>query len=378
MKKAIIWTSLGILSILIFGIIIFLSFKPQSILTHSGFLEEVNQVSSDQNSYVYSLQAKPKDGYTASAVCSSNANIKTTINEKITFTDYNDNFAESGQGINVEIPSDVQTGVRINATTSLNGISFLTYNPNCQGNANPSVKDLGSYCIVEDKDTVTCYVIKEYTTSPNNDFHTSPYGLNLIDIKLTLPRGSQIPIILPSEKPKPLWINLISVFKNWITNLISFIKGGSSQTIVGSSQFLPGTTQVYQIDLSTNVTDSDCSDGICQIQYGSWALFDKNNQIIDNGTFEEVNGNYVKSVSIQIPQKIEDYVLVGTIIQYDLKYDLTTNTWAITNENNPDVLVQEGYNLRTQLPVPIKPKPSYNIFTKILQGILNWFKNLFT
>lgn len=180
----------------------------------------------------------------------------------------------------------------------------------------------------------------------------------------------------PTSPEPPQTDNILIRLANWIDNIILSLKEFfTSQTIIGPQDAQPGTTQTYQIDLSTNIPDTDFTDGDYQIQYANWVLVDEDRNIIEQGGWEEINGTYNKNVTLTLPEELNKYALIGIINQYDMKYDFTTKEWKQIKD---EVVVKEAYNLRTSLPVPEKPSsPTFEKLKNIIDNFVDWIKGLF-
>lgn len=155
--------------------------------------------------------------------------------------------------------------------------------------------------------------------------------------------------------PQP---SAISSFINKIvTWIVTVFKNLFPQSIAGATLVEPNTQETYQIDLSTDAPDTDWSDGTYQVQYGSWALVDKDGNIKQQGEWEEISdGKYTKSVTLMTPSDIGNFALVGLIDQFDMSYDYTTKTW-----NSAETIVnKEAIDLQTKYTVvaPSNPNPS--------------------
>jgi hypothetical protein len=194
------------------------------------------------------------------------------------------------------------------------------------------------------------------------------------DFKCTYPQTTTSTTITTIPKPTleslmPDWNMIISKIIDWLKSIFSFLKF----EIYGEQYPTVGSMQTYTINITTTPPDSDYSDGSYQVQYGSWALIDNNGNIINKGSWEEVSGNYYKQVSLTIPSSPNNYVLVGLIYQYDMKYNSSTMKWEIVNQQ---VIQKEAMNLNARVIAPQKPPaPS---FADIINSIINWLKGLFS
>ena len=176
---------------------------------------------------------------------------------------------------------------------------------------------------------------------------------------------------LPPPTTPPTFSSILSKIADWFKNLFESLK---LLSVTGESTVLPGSNQNYTILLSVNQPNSDYSKGNYQVQYANWALVDSSNNIKQQGSWEQINGVYSKTISIIIPSEVNKYVLIAVINQYDMVYDYPTKTWKTTKD---EVVSKEAYNLEAKLPVPTITAPSMNKFLDIINSIINWFKNLF-
>ncbi|GAG30617.1 unnamed protein product, partial [marine sediment metagenome] len=128
------------------------------------------------------------------------------------------------------------------------------------------------------------------------------YYDNIINSKAC---GYKDPVPQPPD-PKPFWTNILDTLLSWLTKIFDFFFA-----VTGATEVDPGSTQTYQIDISTNKPDSDFSDGSYQRQVASWSLVDKNENIKQEGFWEEVNGDYSKSITITVPATPGDFAIVG-------------------------------------------------------------------
>ena len=168
-----------------------------------------------------------------------------------------------------------------------------------------------------------------------------------------------------------MFSSILSKIADWFKNLFEALR---SLSVVGQASGLPNSVQAYSISLSAPIPNSDYSKGNYQVQYANWALVDSNNNIKQQGEWEQVNGFYNKSISITLPSEVNKYALIAVINQYDMSYNFTSKEWKTTKD---EVISKEAYNLQTKLPTPVSSAPSINKFLDIINAILNWFKSLF-
>ena len=177
------------------------------------------------------------------------------------------------------------------------------------------------------------------------------------------------------EKPIKPTPPKIEVFVN---KIISFIRKLFSQifvqqTIIGDKIVEPNTLATYQIDISTNIPDKNYSDGTYQVQYGAWALVDKDGNILKNSDWEEINGEYKKSVTITTPNNIGDYALIGLIEQFDMDYSYNNKVW----NSKESIANKEAINLETKYSIIEPEKPSPYSISSILGSIKSFICNNF-
>jgi hypothetical protein len=192
---------------------------------------------------------------------------------------------------------------------------------------------------------------------------------------LTLQECEQNIVVLTAPPiPEPHGFNkFISIIVEWFKDLFSRIFG--LQSIVGSQTVEPNTQHTYQIDLSAPIPDSDYTDGTYQIQYANWALVDSNGNIIQEGTWEKIDGVYTKSVTITTPANIGDYILLGMITQFDMNFDSNTGQWITSEET---IINKEAIDLKTEHSITAPEVPIPGGFTKFIASIVEWFKNLWS
>jgi hypothetical protein len=177
-----------------------------------------------------------------------------------------------------------------------------------------------------------------------------------------------ISVSLPPTPPRPLWETIISAILDWLRAIFSWFKF----EIYGEQYPTVGSAQTYTINITTAFPDSDYSDGTYQVQYGGWVLMDKNGNAIQKGDWEQINGSYCKQITLTIPSSPGDYVIVGLIYQYDMKFNPTTLKWEIVSEG---VVAKEAMNLNAKVIAPQTPKPPDIL--QVLRNFWCWFIGLF-
>ncbi len=173
---------------------------------------------------------------------------------------------------------------------------------------------------------------------------------------------------IPSPQAISNWIDSII---DWIRNLFANI---FTFSITGPQTVEPNTQATYTIDLNAQIPDSDWSDGTYSVQYGNWALIGENSNIKQQGTWEKINGQYSKSVTLTTPSNIGDYILVGIITQIDMNYNFDTGQWTTGEEQ---IINKEAIDLKTKYTVEAPEVPLPGGFQKFINDIINFLKNLF-
>lgn len=206
-----------------------------------------------------------------------------------------------------------------------------------------------------------CTEIQLYPSEKtSNDYYTATDCYN------------QINIPQPDTPAAPGWSDFLSAIWDWVKNIFGF--GGVTQTIYGETSPLPGSTHTYNISISTTQPDSTYNDGSYSVQYANWALVESGTQsIIKQGTWEQVYGEYDKSVTITLPNtENKEYALLGIITETQGTYDYNTGTWTFSEEQ---IKNKEAINVKTLYSItePTNPEPSG--FSKLISDIINWIKN---
>jgi len=178
-------------------------------------------------------------------------------------------------------------------------------------------------------------------------------------------------IIAPPDPSPSGFSKFISSIINWLKNIFSTIFGIA--TITGSQIVEPNTIQTYQIDLSAPIPDSDWSDGTYQVQYANWALIDSSGNIIQEGTWEKINGKYQKSVTITTPSNIDDFALLGMITQFDITFNEATGQWTTSEER---IVNKEAIDLKTKYTIEEPEVPFAGGFGGFIGTIINWLKGI--
>jgi len=180
-----------------------------------------------------------------------------------------------------------------------------------------------------------------------------------------------IEIIEPEEPMPGGFMKFINSIINWLKNLFTIIF--TQQAVIGPQIVEPNTVHTYQIDLSASIPDSDWSDGTYQIQYANWALVDSSGNIIQEGTWEKINGVYQKSVTITTPSNIGDFVLLGMITQFDMTFNNVIGQWETGEEY---IVNKEAIDLKTEYSIIEPEEPVPGGFIRFITSIINWLKDL--
>lgn len=173
----------------------------------------------------------------------------------------------------------------------------------------------------------------------------------------------------------PAWQTFLQKFQEFLDWMKDLFKNAQFWAISGSTSVQPGSTETYSISLTAPVPDSDYTDGSYQIQYASWALIDKDENIKQQGEWEKVQGSYQKQVTINVPSELNKFGIAGVIVQYDMQYNFSTKQWSITKE---DIVAKEMLNVATKLPVPFNPPvPGWSKIADWFKSFLDWLAGLF-
>jgi len=198
--------------------------------------------------------------------------------------------------------------------------------------------------------------------------------LTINNVEFILPY-KEIKISQPLLKPRPKGFSQLLI-RIWDKIKAIFEKISPRFSIVGEKVIEVGKNYTYQIELRVPPPDLNWSDGTYQVQYASWALIDKNKNIIQEGEWEEINGTYLKNITIKAPENVDDYLIIAMVTQFDMNYNTETKSWDTSEEK---IILLESINLRTTKPTIItKPsKPSPKGIISWINSVLGWFSNLF-
>ena len=183
--------------------------------------------------------------------------------------------------------------------------------------------------------------------------------------------------LLPAYNPPAL-----PLAQSIIQSIIDFLRRLFSGdipffSIAGPELVLPNTQATYGIDIALPAFDADSSDGKVDSRFATWALVDKNFNIVQQrGAWVGVTDRYKEQLNILTPNTLNDYVLTGMVIESKGTYDLSAGVWRKTEWQ---VIASEGINLKTKAPTPmIQPPPEGVSFLQGLIGkIWTWLLGLF-
>ncbi len=163
-KKKIISYSILIGLLILFivgGIIFYYNQTSQSIVNTGTWRFFSFGISDTQNYATVSLSAKTDTGNTFENAASREVS-EIKINEQITWKDGVNNYAETGKGIDIEIPSNVQFNKIFQTDdVSISG-AFGAYRPatgySDRGAVTVNYKNLHANCSASNKDSITCQI----------------------------------------------------------------------------------------------------------------------------------------------------------------------------------------------------------------------------
>ncbi len=176
----------------------------------------------------------------------------------------------------------------------------------------------------------------------------------------------------PDEPTPGGFTKFITKIIDWFKNIFASIFM-VEQSVIGPKTVEPNTVHTYQFDITVTMPDSNYSDGVYQIQYANWALLDSDGNIIQEGTWEKVNGVYSKSVTITTPSNIGEFALLGIITHFNMTWDTTIGQWETGEEY---IVNKEAIDLKTEHSITEPEEPIPGGFTKFITDIINWVKNL--
>jgi hypothetical protein len=183
-----------------------------------------------------------------------------------------------------------------------------------------------------------------------------------------------------SETPVPVVTKPSSVGDWILMKLRSFIDGllkllGIGASVTGSSaSVVPGGSATFNINMVVANPDSDYTDGTYQAQYGGWALYDSNYNIVAQASnWKQIQGTYTDVVTVTMPQTTGKYAFTAVVIQYNMNY--LNNAWA---QSDAQLLAKDGVSISVGAPAPsVVTTPVGNWFTNFLATIINFIKSLF-
>lgn len=145
-----------------------------------------------------------------------------------------------------------------------------------------------------------------------------------------------------------------------------------------------GESAIFTINLTSDLSDLNYSDGFYSEHYIGWVFTNENGDVIESKQFEKINNTYLEIKTIT-PPEIGNYSLMAFIIEYNQSYNKQTEEWT----TSPEIIkIQRGETISvTKTSIPETPIPAPPIisspnviswFLGILQTIWDWFKSLFT
>ena len=182
----------------------------------------------------------------------------------------------------------------------------------------------------------------------------------------------QAQIIDQPVKPQPTgWFSWIFKLNDIIQ---SFFDKIFSLSIAGETNVQPNTLHTYPINLSANLSDSNISDGFISWQYASWIILDRNNKTYLSGQWEDVNGSYIKNVTITTPPNVGDYVLWAMMTEKNATWNRSIGSWNYSEEYP---VIREMKSIKTEYSIttPMKPVPSG--WAKFLDWLKNFWDSIF-
>ncbi len=187
----------------------------------------------------------------------------------------------------------------------------------------------------------------------------------------TFSKGGVVPPEPPPEPPVPpvtLWDWIVDAIWSWLQSLWSWL---TPATISGGGTYQPGDSITFGIDMSSPI-DSECSDGLCQFQYSSWAVIDSSGNIVQESGWVQSYGSYVDSVTITAPVTTGKYAFVGILYNYDMVY---SDSWIIESEY---IASKEATEFTVGHEAPTPPIPGEDLLTNIISAILDFLKSIFS
>ncbi len=166
-----------------------------------------------------------------------------------------------------------------------------------------------------------------------------------------------------------IMLKMLSIFLLTLVFLSGSVLALSSVT--GNINVKPNTQEIYVINIDAPYRiDSDYTDGSFAYRYANWILIDKDNKIVIQGdTWDQVQNNYQKTVTISIPEASNKYAVVGVMTEINMTYSISEDKWIYSNENP---IEKVSLQLSNDISHPINsPTPSTTPVCLSLTGCLS-------
>lgn len=147
---------------------------------------------------------------------------------------------------------------------------------------------------------------------------------------------------------------------------------GTQPMIQGVRVLTPNDQETYTIELTTTTPDTDYSDGNYQVQYANYGLMDSDNNILVEGSWQEVEGVYQTQVMLE-NLVVGDYILFAVITQFDMTFDSQSGTWITSDEY---ILVNEAISITVEHAITPPTSPNPSGFSNLLDSLMNWLSGL--
>jgi len=193
-------------------------------------------------------------------------------------------------------------------------------------------------------------------------------------ITLTYDKGKTIDVLLPEIKDMMYKTYYIAIDGSVYHDGALTMPVAMKLPISGNENIMPDVSEDYVITLLTEAPDSDYSDGTYTVKHANWGLMNSNQEIIEEGVWERIYGDYQKNISIIIPQ-VGEYMLFAVITQVDMVFDDISGNWT---ESNETLLVKEVLNVNVKHPITEPTAPTPLGFTTLLNSIAEWLSGLWT
>ena len=143
-------------------------------------------------------------------------------------------------------------------------------------------------------------------------------------------------------------------------------------SIIGPSEMVdPGASVSYEINIDTGSNkDTDYSDGTYEARQATWVFIDSDDNILEQGDWQEIDRYYIETVSLTAPLTPGEYAIVGMVIQDEATYSNGVWSWG-----EWDVINKEISNLCVGVPIPPPPVPP--VLAEVFGKILDWLSGYF-